>query len=277
MITFIIAAIVIALIVVACGGGSGGGSNSSPATSPPPITRGDKVETGYFGMFDNESAETADHVSYVMPLDWGVWDRDQVFIQQRIIQQLQEAQAHGIKKAVVAVGFLTWSSSGNYALKGTQYLQVFRTQLEALGLLDMIEALYPIDEPDLAIKELGLTEAVLEQGLINVHTVFPEKHLMVIYGTHGGYPAQQFYDIVGKDDYGHGLVTMDLLPNQRLALVRGGADPYKEDPTPAVDYALAHPEVQYIVNFLYGDYSAGKGIRNNGMLPIYKTQGQRLL
>ena len=239
----------------------------------PLITRGDKVEVGYFGQFDNQNQETADHVTYAMPMDWGDWDTAQVDIQQRIIRQLQDAKAKGITKAIVAVGFLTWTK--NYQLKGTKYLQVFRTQLETLGLLDMVEAFYPIDEPDVYIKEQGLTEDNLEKGLLNVHTVFPEKHLMVIYGDNGT-PAQAYYDIVGKDKYGKGLITIPLLPNQRLALVRGGSDPWKEDPTPAVDYALSHPEVQLIVWFIYGDYAGGKGIRNNGMLPKYKEQSLRL-
>lgn len=274
----IIVLIIVAIVAVACGGGKGGDpSSNSPETPVPPVaTRTDKVLYGYFGQFDNQNAETADHVTYIFSMDWGDWSTPGIepSLSLKIIGELQDAKARGITKAIVAVGYLTWT--GKYDLKGTQYLEVFKTQLQALGLYDMIEAFYPMDEPDLQEKQGGLSDTNLIQGLANIHQVFPDKKLMVIYGDHGGLPAQKYYDIVGKDDYGKGLITIPLLPGQRLALLRGGADPWKEDPTPAVDYALSHPEVVMIVNFIYGDYTGGKGIRNNGMLPIYKQQGQRL-
>lgn len=262
--------LVIAVVVVACGGGNSSSSNT-PAPTPTPVTRTDKVEHGYFGQFDGQNVDTVDHVSFAFSMDWGDWSTPGIepFVSLRIINELQDAKARGITKAIVAVGYLTWN--GNYETKGTDFLNTFKTQLDALGLYDMIIALYPIDEPDQA----PITEANLEAGLTAIHQVFPDKKLMVIYGDHGR-PAQQFYDYVGEDKYGHGLITVPLLPNQRMVLVKGGADPYKEDPTDAVDYALTHPEVAVVVFFLYGDYTGGKGIKNNGMLPIYRQQGQRL-
>lgn len=270
----LIAAAITSIVLSGCGGG-GGGAPSAPPTSPssPPVVRTTPIENGYFGYFDGEAVETSSYVSYAFLMDWGNWDTDEEAIGLRIIAQLQEAKSRGITKAIVAVGFLTWTNT--YQIKPISKLQAFRDRLKTLGLYDMIETIYPIDEPDVAMKLHGLTEINLITGVANAAIVFNDKKLMVIYGDSGGFPAQSHYDIVGKDKYGHGVVTIPLLTGQTEALVVGGANPWREDPNPAIDYAKAHPEVSHIVNFLYGDYS-DKGIKNNGMEPIFKAAGLRL-
>lgn len=261
-------ALLFALCLAGCGGGGGGG-NGAPSQPPTSTPQSSKPDFCYFGVGDNQIAETYDHVTCVLIADWGDWDKDQVYIQQRTIQYLQEAKARGIKKAIVANGFLTWTMKGDS--KGTQYLQVFRTQLEALGLLDMVVAWYPMDEPDLAVKDGRITEAQLVDGIQRIHSVFPDIQFMTIYGDHGGYPAEGWFDHKGKDNYGHGVVTM---PGGDL-LVPGGADPWREDPQATLDYIKQHGGINYVISFLWVDYSE-KGIRNNGTAEKWRAFGRQL-
>lgn len=265
------------LVLTSCGGGGGGGS-SNPLPGSGPQTRPYPVQYGYFGFEDGNAVEQADHVSYVFLMDWGTWDSyQQPMIQLKLISQLQEAKARGIEKAVVAVGFLAWDQTGN--IKGTQYLKVFRTQLEALGLLDMVVAFYSVDEPDLYIKEGRMTLDAFRQGVMNIHEVFPDKRLMVIYGD-GGFPLIEAFDIVGKDKYNYGPQNVPINQHQTMALVAGGADPFREDPEQYFQAAQKDIRVEFVVAFLFVDYTfegkPHKGIRNNGMLPAYKAVAQKL-
>jgi len=263
-------------LLFGCGGGGGGGSSLPGSPSTP---RPHPINFGYFGYADGNAVEQADHVDYIFAMDWGSWDSiQQPGKQLQIISWLQDAKARGIQKAVIGVGFLTWDNQGN--LKGTQYLQVFKTQLEALGLDDMILALYPIDEPDLAIKEGRMTLGNLHQGIMNIHSVFPEARLMVIYGDNG-YPLIEVFDIVGKDKYREGPQVPPINANQTMAIVAGGADPYRDDPEQFYEFAKRDLRVEFVVAFLYVDYTAldgkpAKGIRNNGMLPAYKAVAHKL-
>ncbi len=276
MIKSLVAVALTSLFLSGCGGGGGSGNSGSSgpsATPTPPVVRTAKLQYGYWYNWDNEAVETADHVSYIFIPDGGDWDTQVELIQLRQIAQLQDAKARGITKAIVMVGYLTWTKA--WVVKDKAGLVAFRTQLEALGLLDMVEVIYPMDEPDVQMHQHGLTAASFDLGVGVVASVFPDRRLMVIYGHSGGYPSQSRFHVVGTDNYGNGVVTLPLLFGQTEALLIGGADPWREDPTPVVDYAVGHPEVEFIVVFTYGDYGP-KGVRNNGMLPIYRAQGLRV-
>jgi hypothetical protein len=212
-------------------------------------------------------------------MDWGDWDRDQVNIQLRIINQLQEAKARGINKAIVAVGFLTWTKTGE--LKGWDFLETFKVQLDALGLEDMIVAFYPMDEPDVQQHAGHITEANLIQGFENIRHVFPDKKLMAIYGDKGSYPGINQLDFVGKDKYGSGPQTLSMKSTQRLVIAAGGANPYRENPEDYYNFAQGNSTVDFIIGFLIPNYTDPDGhpqlgIKNNGMLPAYRSVGLKL-
>ena len=130
-----------ALALSACGGGGG---NVPQAPETPTVPRTDLLY-GYFGVVDQQIAETADHVNLVMIPDWGDWDTAQgiTAIQLQQVAMLQEAKARGIGKAFLSVGYLLFDSKFNY--RGAQLLANHRAYLAALGLDSMVVALYPVD------------------------------------------------------------------------------------------------------------------------------------
>ena len=76
--------------------------------------------------------------------------------------------------------------------------------------------------------------------------------------------------------YPYGPQQLPLQPGQRLMLVAGGADPYRENPAGYEKFANEHPEVVAVWAFAWFDYSDGLGIGHNGMLPAYQAMGCRL-
>lgn len=280
MIKTLVAAAIMAVALSGCGGGGGG--NSTPSAPPsPPMTRITPLEFGFFGDFPGQTDKTKTGVTYVFPMDWGDWTTQEEGIQITIINMLKEAKANGINKAVIGVGFLTWDSKWN--LKGTGKLQAFKSVLQQEGLYDMVIAVYPLDEPDVAIKQHGLIEGVLQAGLLNVKAVFSDKKVMAIYGDEGiGMPEQAFFDWVGKDKYGSGLIVASLMAGQKGVLVRGGANPWREDAQTAVDYANQHDDIAIVVGFVFGGYTDPngnfqQGMENNGMLPSWLATGAQVI
>ena len=276
----------LALLLAACGGG-GGSSNSNPAPSPiPPSPH--VLHYGYFGIDGNQLAETADHVSFVLALDWGDWNSPgyDEFRTGQHIAQLQEAQARGIKDAWVAVGYLVFTARPGcleycYAVRpdAIPRLRAFRAQLQALGLDAMVSALYPVDEPDAH----GISSDDLARLLSQIKAEWP-AYLAVIYGDTGHFPALGSYDLIGKDKYGAGAGVLQELPpltgQQRHILVPGGASPWRQDPQPFYDYAAAHADVYAIVPFCWFDRqpgeNSGPGIRSNGMAAAYTRIGKAI-
>lgn len=221
---------------------------------------------GYFGVDGNQLAETADHVTVVMAMDWGDWDTDRQAIGQRIIAQLQEAQGRGIQKAIVAVGFLVFDNA--YRYRGTADLVAFRQQVESLGLEPMVVATYPVDEPELhAIAGL---DAVYQA----VKVAWPVP-LAVIYGDHGSYPGAGSADWIGFDDYPRATITGGpaLRSDQKRILVPGGANPWRNDPTPFMARARSDAQVAAVIAFCWFDgawQGPQQGIRSNGMADTYR-------
>lgn len=260
------------IVLVSCGGGT----SSGPSSSGIPLPRQYQAEFGYFMGNALDLPLYQDHVGYVFTNDWGNWDTAQDWLQQQTLTELQNAKQFGIKDAIVSVGFLVFDSKYNY--KGTQYLEAFKTQLDALGLLPMVKTFYVVDEPDFVMRK-GLTEKALVEACLGIRQVFPGIPLMTIYSNSGQYPAISYFDIVGKDDYSKGTGVLDEMPpisgTQQYAIVPGGAEPWKQDPTKFYQWSLTHP-VKYIVAFLFSDYSGGKGIGTNGMLPVYKALGMKI-
>jgi hypothetical protein len=273
-------------LIAACGGGGGGGDFKPPIINEPPPVQVERTDLlfGYFGVDGPQIAETADHVNVLHVPDWGPWADPAVrtFIGDRMIAQMQEADARGIKKFVVMVGVFVFDTSPNgthdrYTYRGIDELLAFKNKLAALGLLDNVVALYPVDEPELH----DLSDAALTFALAQIRAVWPEAKLAVCYGDTGRYPALAAYDWIGIDNYGAGAGVLNQLPalrpGQHHIVVPGASEPWKHDPAPFMAYANAHPEVVWVMPFVWFDGLDGhyKGARSNGMAETYRAAGRK--
>ena len=262
-------AIAVALALSGCGG-SGGGSGP-PSPPAPPVVRTAPLQFGYYGSAD--TARVASSVTCVHLPDWGDWTTaaGKESMKAQIIAQLQACKAAGLK-AIVSTGFLTFTRTP-YRYIGTADLVAFNKQLDGLGLSTIVIALYPLDEPDV----LGISDAVMTQCFNETRAAWPGPAIAVVYGTHGT-PGIAAADWVGHDSYREGPQFPALRAGQHAIVLPGGADPYRQDPTPFVAFANTHAEVALVWAFLYIDYTGvngepEKGIANNGMLAQYTAAG----
>lgn len=282
-----LAVVLLALALAGCGGGSGGGSfgggGASGSFDTPPTPRTSPLRFGYFGIDGDQLRETAGHVSFALVPDWGDWNTPgyDAFRIPTAIMQLQEAKARGVTEAWVMVGFLVLSQQPgctemcvSIRPDGIARLQAFKAQLDALGLTDMVTALYPIDEPE----SHGMSDAQLVTLLKSLKAAWPGPKMAVIYSSNPhGYPGLSEYDLAGRDDYDAGVNALDNVPPvkgaQQLLIIPGGANPWHADPQPFYDYAMAHGNVYAIVPFVWFDRGTDKGIRDNGLAATYTQIG----
>lgn len=286
-------AVICAVVLASRGRGKGGGAAPVASISPvPALPRTEPLRFGYFCLDGNQLEETADHVSYVMLPDWGTWalpDYD-AFRSSTMVTQLQEAKARGVKEAWIMVGWLVFTAQPGSCYAGSCFrvrpdamtrVATFRAQLATAGVVDMVKVLYPADEPEL----YGLDDASLLPLLAQIKAAWPGPKLAVIYGGDGhGYPGLQGFDLVGKDKYDVGTRILEELPpiraGQSWLVVPGGADPWRQDPAPFVEFAKQHGNVYAVVAFTWFDNYGGtthKGIRSNGMADAYRAAGRAVV
>ena len=261
-----------ALVLAGCGGG-GSSTPSAPyapvapsAPVAPAPTRNGAPLMLYFGVAAKQLEETADHCSCVYSLDWGSWDTDHDAIANRIIADLQEAKARGFTTAIIAVGFTMFTKA--FAYRGTADLIAFRARVEACG-GPKIVGISIIDEPDMN----GISDAVMTRAHTEAKAVWPGVKVFVVYGDHGT-PGASAADVIGRDAYPN-LVTVPVRPDQQQWIFAGGADPWRVDPTPFVNYAAQHAEVAAVCAFMWIDrpvgQDSGPGIRSNGLASVYRS------
>lgn len=254
------------------------------ANPPAEPATGRKLYFGYFGDAAGNAAAWGDHCNIAFVPEWGEAGNNYQVVMDRNISFMKEAAAAGVKSVVYDVGFQLWGPSANNPLKTTapaDLAQVFN-DLKATGVLGMVKALYPIDEPDLT----GKSDAQLVAAVTVLRTAaaaFPELAGVRVWTFYAqnGLPGLSAFDDVGSDHYGDTSRALawyaQLPPNKGKLLIPGGAQPWRDDPAPFVQYALANPSVTAIIAFLYVDYSAGQGIGSNGMLPAYRTAGKTII
>jgi hypothetical protein len=264
-----ILAVLITLIMAACGGGNG------EVTTP--IRPRTDLKFGYFETVDGQIAATASSVNFVHCQDDSDPDNpaSRAWREAQIIACLQQAQAYGIQAAVVSIGFLLFTSKFEY--RGTIYLAPFLAQLRLLGLDPLIQWFYPMDEPD----GHGISDGTMTQAIADIRKLWPQAKIAIVYGTTGNTPGIDSADLIGRDDYSAGTGVFNELPSirpdQSYIILPGGANPWRQNPQPFLDYANATPQVAMIWTFLYGTYTdqhgIEQGIGTNGMLPQYQTIG----
>lgn len=245
----------------------------------PPAAR--TLYFGYFGYATPEAAQTGDHCNLVFLPSWGAMPTNWPVIASRAVDWLNEAKAAGIQNAVLTVDYLIFSGA-TLVPNAAANLTALLTQLQTAGVLQMVKAFYPCDEPDLnGFSDATLVAAVaLIKKVAAQFAVLADVQCWVIYGVNGT-PGMSAYDAVGRDNYGAGagaLTWYNSVPaGKGLILIPGGAQPWDTDPSAFVAYALTNAATICLLPFLWVDYAGGKGISDNGMAPAYKTAGQRIL
>lgn len=203
-----------------------------------------------------------------------------------IVDDFLWTKAAGINKVILELTGLCYS--GNplryQASTAKNAVRARFKELQDAGVLDMVKVLYPIDEPDVPEADIVQCNA----DLCMVASEFPELaqvKLAVIYGDHQEWRGLASYvgpggGLIGIDSYDHGAnVLTDIYPqleaslsaNQSLIVVPGGADPWRQDPTPFVEYSKTH-RVGLICAFIFDSHWGGtqnRGIVDNGMRPAY--------
>lgn len=259
---------ILALLLAACGGGGSSGS-----ITPAPALRTDLL-FGFYGGCDTCALEQQDITNLYMTRPWGtggaLWLAE-------TLGQLQMARAGG---ASVILGL-----PGAYELHAEEEMAFAWKRITEAGFADQVVALYPIDEPDVAGKtdaEVTAVNAMLKRII--------GKPLAVIYGcTTGKRPGRDSYDWLGCDDYPAGCdnatgasawaFQAGLRPDQRLILVPGGADPWRQDPNCFAVKAHGDKQVVAVLAFIWQDNAApgvGLGVRSNGLRRLYCQMGRTI-
>jgi hypothetical protein len=270
---FLLGALV-ALVLCACGGGAA--PDPAPQEALPATLRTD-VEFTYYGDCDECLYETDAHTTLYWVFGWGA---------QGVEGHLSEAVQKGKRVVLASVPAYPSGASNEDAVRG------YFMRLDAMGLLQNIIALYPIDEPD---KNVAAAAVVVQTNamLRKVMAEFPALHntkLAAIYSCTGSFAGVESYDWVGCDDYGQGAGMLAgqyermkarlTRPEQRIMLVPGGTSPWRTDPEPFYIRAMLDPKVVAIVGFLWRDYSRPNGFDgiavNPEMAAAYCRVGARV-
>ena len=155
---------------------------------------------------------------------------------------------------------------------------------------------YPADEPETAQNGARSDAQVAAmvgwlRDVMSGFTALSGKPIGVIYACSSRLrPGMAVFDWIGCDDYGSGcLVTAAsgayddllaaLLPDQRLMVVAGGADPWRQDPACFESYAHRNPKVAALIAFIWQDHAdvgVGLGIRSNGLRKLYCETGRKV-
>lgn len=235
---------------------------------------------GYYGGCVTNVVEEAPHVNLYWATGWcsssGTWFLD-------MAAELTAAKAAGIRNVVMAPWpNMVWGPSA-------QAEATFQFQrLASTGALQGFDTImvYPQDEPDVAgYSDAEMSAAVA--GLRAAMKTVPElvgATLGVIYNCRGlNHPGIAAFDWVGCDDYDSRCAAagategFGLTDAQRVMVVPGGADPWRQDPACFLTYAEAHPKVVAIVPFIWQTAAGHAGIRENSLRSIYCQTGRTVI
>jgi hypothetical protein len=254
---------------------------SAPAMPPLPAALRTDLFFGYFHTFDNQAAETAEHVNIMFESGW--------FGAQATAASMK---AHGKRTILcLSVECYDWADGAvTPRADAVDRMAATFSALRAAGVLGQVVALYPIDEPDLTGKSdsdiLAMCAAV--RSAARPFAVLAGVKLAVIYANKNTLPGMAAFDWVGLDDYParEGVLASpiftnllaQMLPHQELILVPGGADPFRQDPEAFRRFAHSDPRVVGILAFMWARQYPGTlpGIGTNGMADKYRALGLEL-
>ncbi len=151
--------------------------------------------------------------------------------------------------------------------------------MQNAGLLGNVVALYPEDEPGNMPEAEIAAMVALVRSVATEYSEITQVPVWAIFAANAPLTGAHLFDAIGVDNYGCGCVPVPpILPGQRLILVPGGANPWRESPEAFIAVANADPRVIAIIPFLwqYPQPTQGLGIGQNGMSDVYRAAGIRL-
>lgn len=277
-------AAILALIIILSG--CGGGGKASGPIAPAPAVRADLL-VGYYGGTSATVLENGGHVNTHWATGWGgtgTWHLD-------VAQELAHARGQGVRNIVLALPHgLVWQPGAEAETR----FQL--TRLQQAGALDGWDSImvYPADEPEIAENgshgEIEVTAMLAWlRGVMAGFPALSGAPVGVIYACSSGLrPGIASFDWIGCDDYDAGCVVLGatytalvarMRPDQRLMLVAGGADPWRQDPACFEARAHGDPRVAMLIGFAWQDRAApgvGAGIRSNGTRKLYCESGRKV-
>lgn len=162
------------------------------------------------------------------------------------------------------------------------YLMRLFHQLHTEGVLSKIRYIAINDEPQLFIesKQEHLKMIKLVKQIVSQFPVKDVKWLNIFLAGEEFWNIEEF-DIVGVDAYNqksmvltkgeHARLLKEKLPRQTTMIIPGSA--YKQDPTPFINWAQTHGDVEMVVNFLWFSNSAHQ-TDGKGKLKMLGLEGQ---
>lgn len=236
---------------------------------------------GYFHTFDDQIAQTRDHVNIVFESGWSG--------AQATAASMRD---HGQRTILnLSTECYDWANGAMLQRDdASDRIAATFSTLRTAGVLSQVVALYPIDEPDLTGKSdagvLAMCATVRKAA-----AAFPELanvKIYVCYANKGTWPGISGADCVGMDDYplGSGVLASPLFvkmlsllrADQQHFVVPGGADPFRQDPEAFRRYAHNTPGCMGILAFMWAQQHPGTlaGIGTNGMADKYRALGLEL-
>ena len=225
----------------------------TPATPPATTTAPHRLDTSFFGVLDGvdehglpriQVAETAGMVTRLWVTPWS-WGGDEA-------AQIAGINAAGLPTTLDVSAHL-WEPGDNASglrYDARQRLEAYRARLEAAGALVHVDAISPIDEPNLDYRDKS---GSIVAAVAIIRDVFPGLRVRCIYAGYRSPCSPELFDDIGADSYQGGdnvllqggvisNFALKLLPHQGLILVPGGADTRYRQPTPSewVSYAQVH-------------------------------------
>lgn len=248
----LVAALLLSVSVNSCGGGG----SSSGSDDAAPVHPGHYIDYGYYLTSGSQSSEV--YGSTTIAFLGGP-----VTSEVELLDQASTYSNLGIRRFIVNLIGIDPARAGDLL-----------TRIAAFG---TIVAVYPVDEPNINGCDQAILSRISSLG-------YP---LFTIYApTKYGNGCTSYFDIIGLDDYEVSpqqvfgeLETLGRLnPSAKLAVVPGGANPWKQDPKPFFEYAKSNPRVILILPFLWSTFpQAPVGIRDNGMAQTYQNLGKEII
>ena len=161
-------------------------------------------------------------------------------------------------------------------LTGEDELRNCFNQLKTAGVLHRLSFLYPIDEPDLTVRDAEEHRKMIEMTIkvASEYQELKDTKLAVIYGNTGKFWNIEKFDYVGTDYYkqkseiltigNHAKMLTRMQAGQKTILVPGPS--FGHTPDPWVAYALINKDqVGMVVPFIWFDDPNHKDVAYTGL------------
>lgn len=272
----VVTLIVAVLVVIALAATSGCSGGADPQVPSPTTLRTD-LKVGYYASTLEQPRETRDHVN--------IFFEAQFDGPQRVIDNINYMQM----PTILSVSVQLFNEKNRLRPDGEQRLREFFKFLAPSGVLRYVTYLYPLDEPDLLnTPAVEVIEAARISRKVAAEFGLTPK-LFVIYGVNFTWQGSEAFDTIAFDNYSAGSkiffngdyakLKAVKKPNQKVALIPGGAGPWEQDPVPFYNTANSDLDVEMVISFVWGDstFSAQgytTGIRSNSRRGDYCRMGK---